>query len=118
MDKDLKEMDYELKVQGVIETAFSRKSWSNLELHHAVAVGELEIVRFLVEKNNCNPMQRDPVGFTPLHVAAITGYVEVLKYFITECNYSPACPGPFGLTPLHIASERGHLDIVKYLVIE
>ena len=111
-------MDYELKVQCLVETASSHKSGSGLELCFAVAMGQLQYIKFLVEKKNCNPMQRDHNGFASFHVAAVKGNVEIFKYFITECNCNPACPGPLGLTPLHLASELGHLDVVKYLVIE
>ena len=44
LDKEMKELDYELKVQGLVETASSRKSESGLELHLAVAMGQLEYV--------------------------------------------------------------------------
>ena len=111
-------MDYELRVQGLLKTASSRKSWSSLELHHAAAVGDFEYVRLLVEKKHYSPMQKDENRFAAFHVAAIVGNVQVLKYFIAEGNCNPACPGPLGLTPLHLASEQGHLDLVKYLVTE
>ena len=111
-------MDYELKVQCLVETASSHKYGSGLELSFAVAMGHLEYVRFLVEKKNYNPMQGGQSGFASFHLAAVKGNVEVFKYFVTQCNCNPACPGPLGLAPLHLASEQGHLDIVKYLVIE
>ena len=114
----MKEIDYELKVRGLVETASSRKSRSGLELNFAAAMGNLEYVRFLVEKKHCNPMQRDLAGSAAIHMAAITGNVEVFKYLITERNCNPACQGPLGLTPLHLASEGVHLDVVKYLVTE
>ena len=63
----MKEMDYELRIQGLIETTSSYKSGSGLltdQLHFAVATGELEHVRFLVEKKHCNPMDRHQHGFT------------------------------------------------------
>ena len=118
LDKELKELDYELKVQGLVETASSHKSASGLELNFAVAVGMFGYVRILVEKKHCNPMQLDQGGFAAFHVAATVGNVQVLKYLVTECNCNPACPGPLGLTPLHLASQEGHLDVVKYLAIE
>ena len=43
-------------MQNVVET---HKSGSDMELHHAVAMGQLEIVKFLVEKKHCNPMQKN-----------------------------------------------------------
>ena len=89
-------MEYELKVQGLVETASSYKSGSGLELHRAVATGQLEDVKSRVEKKHYNPMQKGEHNFTPFHFAVILGNVEVLKYFITECNCSPACPGSLG----------------------
>ena len=105
MDKELKEIDYELQVQGLVESASLHKSGSGLELHHAVAMGQLEYVRFLVEKKHYNPMERDQDGISPLYLAAIVGNVQVFKYFINNNYCNPACPGPLGLTPLHIACE-------------
>ena len=64
-------MDYELKVQDLVETASSYKSGSGLELYSAVVMGQLQYIKFLVERKNCNPMQRDHSGFASFHVAAI-----------------------------------------------
>ena len=111
MDKDLKELDYELCVQDLVETASSHKCGDGLEIHLAVAIGQLEDIKYLVEKKHCNPMQRHLGSFAPFHVAAIVGNVQVLKYFITECNCNPACPGSLGLTPLHLASGKIWLSI-------
>ena len=99
----MKELDYELKVQGLVEPASSHKSWRGLELHLAVAMGQLEDVRLLVEEKNCKPLQKDPNGNTAFHMAALMGRMQVLKYFITEYNCNPAFPGPLRLTPLHLA---------------
>ena len=117
LDRELKELDYELRVQGITVTSSFGKSESGLELHHASAMGQLEHVRFLVEKKYCNPNQHVH-GFTAFHTATFKGNLQILKYFITENNCNPAYPGPLGLTCLHLASQQGHLDIVKYLVIE
>ena len=81
-------------MQGLIETALSNKSDIGSELHWVAAVGQLEDVKYLVEKKQCNPMQKNHTGSTALHMAAITGNVDVFKYFITEGNCNPACPGP------------------------
>ena len=113
LNSELEELDYELRMEGLVEMASSHMRRSGLELHHAAAEGQLENVRFLVKKKLNNPMQRGES--TALHIAVIVGSME---YFVTECNCNPACPGPLGLMPLHLASEQGHLDVVKYLVIE
>ena len=89
------------------------------ELYCAVAEGELENVRFLVEKKHYNPMQRNNhFEITAFHLATLVGNIEIFKYFTTESNCNPACSGPLGLTALHLASGQGHLEMVKYLVIE
>ena len=115
----MKEIEYELRVQGLVETASSHNSVGDLELHHAVAMQQLENVRFLVEEKQYNPMQRNQAGFAPIHVAAIRGDVQMLKYFITDCYCNPACPGPLGLTPLHFASQQAtSLDnLISYYYI-
>ena len=114
LDRELEELDYELRVQVITDTSSFHKSSSGLELHHASPVGQLEHVRFLVEKKDFNPNQHVHDN-TAFHIAAITGNLQILKYFITERNCNPSYPGPLGLTPLHLASQ---LDVVKYLVIE
>ena len=105
-------------MHGLAETASTPAYSSGLALHHAVLTGQLGDVKFLVEENNYNPMQRDDQGMNAVHVAALAGNLQVMKYLITERDCNPACPGPLGLAPLHLASEQGHLDMVKYLVIE
>ena len=86
-------------MQGLAETSSIQEYLGGLELHLAVLNGQLETVKFLVEKNNCNPMQRDHEGISAVHMAALHGSLQVFKYFITERNCNPACLGPLGLTP-------------------
>ena len=68
-------MDYELRVQGLVEAASVHQSGGSLEVHHAVFEENLEIVKFLVEKKNCNPMHRIQQGYTVLHMAAFRGHL-------------------------------------------
>ena len=62
-----------MKVQTLVTAILSHLHGIcvGFKLHHAVAVGELQSVRFLVEMMHCNPMQRDLDGFAPLHVQHI-----------------------------------------------
>jgi len=119
-NEELEELDYNLKVQGLTKAASTHQHWSRtgFELHLAILTGQLEIVKFLTEEKNYNPVQREDEGINAVHMAAFNGNLQILKYFITERNCSPSCPGPLGLTPLHLASEQGHLDVVRYLVTE
>ena len=67
-------MNEEYKI--LVEVASSR---SGLELHCAALMGQLEDVKFLVEEQHCNPMERDESGCTALYVAATAGNISVFK---------------------------------------
>ena len=69
-------------MENLVET---HKSGSDMELHHAVAMGQMEIVKLLVEKKHA--LQKNH-NVHDLHMAAITGNLQLLKYFITERNCS------------------------------
>ena len=50
-------------------------------LHYAAAFGHLHIVKYLTDKQGCNPSRLDEKNMykcTPLHYAAINGHCEVL----------------------------------------
>ena len=44
----------------------------NTLLHHAAAIGELKILKYLVEEEGCNPAERGWNGNTALHSAALS----------------------------------------------
>ena len=83
-------------MKGLAETASTHEHWSGLELHLAVLTGQLEAVKFLVEEEHFNPMQRPRSGINAVHIAALNGNLQVLKYFITERDCDPTCAGPLG----------------------
>ena len=60
------------------------------ELHLAAMRGDLERVKFLVDNEHQNPLQKNKYGNTALHAAAQGGSLDVLKYFIDDRNYNPA----------------------------
>ena len=111
-------MDFELKVQGLVEM---RKSGSDMELHRAVAMGQLEIVKFLVEKSTATQsrkirMYMTLMPFTWQQLQEISRYSSILSLKGTATQHFQVkltC-----MTPLHLASQQGHLDVVKYLVDE
>lgn len=56
-------------------------------LHHAAKGGHLEVVKYLIEKANCNPNSIIPyTGACPLHCAARRGQLPVVNYLIHEAN--------------------------------
>ena len=112
-------------------------------LHYAVAYGNLDMVRCLVEVYSCNPNSKCSFGSTPLHYACYYGHVKVVKYLIRdqkcdpfEQNYDEKLPLHYtfdttddrqACLPVHYHStERekyrqrkvGHYEILKFLVID
>ena len=63
--------------------------------------GNLDVMCYLIEECNCDPMCRRNDGWTPLHSACARGNVNVVKYLITQCRCDPMCKANNGLTPLH-----------------
>ena len=86
-------------------------------LHIACQWGDVNIVRYLITDERCNPSVHSSISEnTPLHIAAKYGQddtiVQLLSY--KECN--PNAHNKKGDTPLHIACYRRSLDVVKLLL--
>ena len=84
-------------------------------LHLASYNGCVDIVRYLISKEDCDLNSRDRVGNTPLHLACEKGHLEVVQCLVDmDCDINVRnCHSD---APLHIAYGHGHLDIVKFLV--
>ena len=65
----------------------------------------MDIVRFFISDQNCDPDLPGQHGRTLFHMAAEFGHLHIVKYLIVE----------HGRNPLHTAATFGHLNIVKYL---
>ena len=53
-------------------------------LHIAAYFGHLNIVRYLVDEQGCNPSCLDENKYTPLHFAAMNGYIYIVKFLTVE----------------------------------
>ncbi|KAL5491465.1 hypothetical protein EMCRGX_G016755 [Ephydatia muelleri] len=86
-------------------------------LYQACVEKNLATVKYLVEKHECNPSEKNENGDTSLNIAAFSGSLDILMYLIEERKCSPGCPGRWGRSPLHNACGRnGNIAMVKYLV--
>ena len=86
-------------------------------LHHASGNGHMDIIKYLITYQGCDPAVPDNDGDMPIHFACLGGQLNVLKYLIIQMKCNPKSPGYKGRTPLHYASVNGHMDIIKYLII-
>ncbi|MHB9146875.1 MAG: ankyrin repeat domain-containing protein [Candidatus Amoebophilus sp.] len=84
-------------------------------LHKAYEVGNLEAVKYLLEKG-ADIQAKDIHRRTPLHCACEKGDLELVKYLLLEKGANIHATDEEGGTPLLCACDKGHLEVVKYLV--
>ena len=88
-------------------------------LVHACEENDLEKVKYLVEKCNCDPsFQYKPYysGWeSPLIVACQKGYNDIFVYLIEECGLMSLCNGAKGKFLLD-STDMEHLEILKVLI--
>ena len=85
-------------------------------LHIACETNQLEIVKFLTSKPECNRESTNKFGNQPLHIACLfSGNVELVRYLVEEAGCDINTKGENDYTSLQIACEKNHLEIVKFL---
>ena len=77
-------------------------------LHYAAAFGHLHIVKYLTDKQGCNPSCLDENKCIQLHYAAINGHMDIVKFFTVRKHCDPMCISQDSNqdTPLHRAAEE------------
>ena len=86
----------------------------NSPLHWASLYRHSDIVRYLVEEQNCDVECRNMEGVTPLHY---TASFDLMQYFIIDRHCDPKCEDRYGQNSLHWAcGEFPNLDVVKFLI--
>ena len=85
-------------------------------VHVLVEKGHLNVLKFLIDNNYCDPNVTDHQDRTPLHVAVVADQFEILEYLLE--SKSKACinvQDNDGDTPLHLACDRGQQKMVSLL---
>lgn len=65
-----------------------KEAKGKVPLHFAIARGNLDIIRHLIEVIGVNHSTKDKEGNSPFFTAIEHGHLDVVKYFIEELKYS------------------------------
>ena len=90
----------------------------NTPLHQAAFGDKLDIVKYLVDERDCDPMTRGDTGCTLLHCACVVGNLDMVKHLLDEKKVNPLSPDGLGASSLHVAAGCGHLPVLKLLIEE
>ena len=86
-------------------------------LHYSVSLGDVKIVKYLINTIKYNIESIDNDGNRPLHIACcFSGNVKLVRYLVEEAGCDINAIGENGSTSFHIACEKNQLDIVKFLI--
>jgi ankyrin len=102
------------------EAVNCREETGQTLLHTASALGQLEIVIYLLNRRDCNVCDQDDIyHHTPLHMACMYNQnrvaAELLKK-LSSIEGSVCLQDKFGWTPLHHAARNGNVELCKLLV--
>ena len=84
-------------------------------LHYAVAKGDTEVVRFLIEHGADIKAQDNTFSRSAIHFAAENGNLECIMY-LAEMGANLQDKDSWGATALHYAAKNNNLDAIKFLV--
>ena len=82
-------------------------------LFYATLSGHNKVVKYLINKCNCDPHQQSIEGETPLYLSCLAGHYEIVTHLVNKCHCDPNAG--LSYNPLHYACKRGNLEIVNYL---
>ena len=93
------------------------KMFGNTPLSNACRHGKINIVKYLIEEEHCNPLSKDAVGYTAIHIACRAGHLDITEYLIGVAGCDPLCElDNNDDTSLHIACLFSHARIVEYIL--
>ena len=82
-------------------------------------VGNLEILKYLIQCQDCDPDSTDNAGKTPLHLASKHGnfQIDVVKYLVVKRKCSIHRKSNDGLLPSSLAIANNHDNTVSLIFL-
>lgn len=94
----------------------SISSYRTTALHIASAYGQLEVVKFLVGRDQvANVELKDSNGQTALHVASANGRKEIVQWLLESGGADIEQIDKDGLEAIDLARKGGHADVLELL---
>ena len=88
-------------------------------LHIACKWGDVNIVRYLITNERCDPNVQSSTSInTPLHIAAKYGQNDIIVQLLSNKECKPSAQNKEGDTPLHFAAKYGQEDIIVQLLLD
>ena len=113
------EGDYRMKEDSIdnkIFYALTEYSEPPLSLQEAAAMGDIDLVKSMLEKGVDVDAIESSFYTTALHRAAKAGHKDVVELLLSEgANIEAVGSYPYA-TPLYHAVQQGHMDVVELLI--
>ena len=87
-------------------------------VYWAAKAGQLEVLKELIEKYDCDPVYATERGHTLLYVACARGHTNVTRYLAQKYGIDPNQENNMQSTPLFVTSNNGHLEVMIMLIDE
>ena len=85
-------------------------------LHSACVIGDLDVVKYLIQINYCDPQCQDDNGWSPLHYSCKHGHIQIVEHLVNEQNCEVVCYTNDRSTPFSIAVDNNHDDVALFLI--
>ncbi|XP_028133816.2 delta-latroinsectotoxin-Lt1a-like [Diabrotica virgifera virgifera] len=102
-----------MKNGGVLNETFED---NRQPIHAAAQVGNIDVIKFLLNHQNVSINSQDDYGYTPIYIAAEAGYHNLVQFLIAANASVNVKTKLKKLTPLHIAAYNGDDKTLKVLL--
>ena len=80
-------------------------------LHYAARKGSTDVIKYLINDCDCDPMSVDSDKQTPLHCAVVWDNSDTVEYLLSTGKCDPLAIDDYGNIPMKLAAER-HKNLV------